>query len=76
MGTIPSGGMYDLLEALFNQMAIRDKIMDLLPDNEVVACTIISCVIDEYFITHGIKPSEGWKMLNDVSSIVHAENNE
>lgn len=76
MGTIPSDDIYDFFAELINQMGTRDKILDLLPDYEVVACSIISCVIDEYFIRHDIKPSEGWKELNRVASIVHAENNE
>lgn len=68
-----SGDIYDLFEELIGQMEVRDKIIDLLPDDPSKACCIISCVLDEYFKIHAINPITGWKILNEVADEVHDE---
>lgn len=61
-----------LKEAEFFIM-IKEHIKNLLPDNPVIACSILSTVIDEYFIDHDISVIDGWNDIFAVTKQVHKE---
>lgn len=65
-----SGDIYTLFEMKSN----CDRLLKRYGhEDPAIFCAVVSTMLDEYFIKKHIPMEEGWKMLIEIASRVHAE---